>query len=390
MSRFLTPLILLLFFFSSCEEKKESDKSTSITHMEDSNELLFVGTYTRDEGHVNGKADGIYALNFNSKTGQLSAGKLKTQIINPSYLSVDKQNQRVYAVSEIAGEEPNGGGKIKSFSYDAKNGKMTEISSVDAYGGAPCYIMHHENHLFSANYVGGNFVVHKLDEDGGIIEMTQFIQNKGKGTTSRQEAPHAHMITRNPLNGYFYAVDLGTDQINVYSFDKKKGHLHDVMQVNSEPGSGPRHLAFHPDKDIFYAVNELSGSVDVFVGNEGSYALLQNIHSTINPNNQDAGCADIHIHPNGKFLYASNRGDFNSIMIYKIAEDGSLTIVSEKMTGGLIPRSFTIDPSGKFLLVAHQNSDNIMVFDIEQESGRLLEKGIEFEAPTPVCLKFVI
>lgn len=363
---------------------------TESLQLKESEVLLFVGSYTRKEGHVDGKSDGVYGLKFDTNTGQLAATDFQFRTTNPSYLSVNAQTKRIYAVNEIAGEEPNGGGKVIALSYDEADQSIKKLSAFDAMGGAPCYIFEHDDHLFTANYMGGNHCVYALSKDGSIAKNTQIVTNEGKGVTPRQEAPHAHMIARNPHTGLFFGVDLGTDIITVFSFNKSKSMLIEESQIKLEAGSGPRHLDFHPTKDILYVINELNGTVDVIQNEDGNYKQIQNIHSTMNPNNQDANCADIHVHPNGKYLYASNRGAFNSIAIYQINEDGSIKLFSEKSTNGMIPRAFTIDPTGKFLLVANQNSDNIVVFDINETDGRLLEKNIEFPAPTPVCLKFAI
>ena len=381
-------ILLFSIILTSCENKQAGMEKTDSTTISGPNHLLFIGTYTRDEGFVNGKADGIYILNFNSKTGKLESTGLSIPTVNPSYLSVNSVKKRIYAVNEIAGEEPNGGGKIKAFSYDLEKSEIVELNSLDAMGGAPCYIMEHKNHLFTANYVGGNHAVYSLDGKGSLDKNTQVIQNQGKGESSRQEGPHAHMIKVNPYSNNILGVDLGTDIISQFKFNKNKGFLNKVGEIILEEGSGPRHLDFHPSKNFLYVLNELNGTIDVFKGEKNKYSHIQNIPSVLSPDNHKAGCADIHVHPNGKFLYASNRGPFNTIAVYNIKEDGQLDFVSERSSNGFVPRAFTIDPSGKFLLVANQNSDNIVVFGIDEASGRILETGNEYSIPTPVCLKW--
>ncbi len=386
-------LILCCFsivMMNACNENKTMQETSSelVSTLDPDERLLFVGTYTRKEGHVDGKANGIYALKFNTKTGQLDTTGIGAETINPSYLAVDAVNEMVYAVNEIAGEEPNGGGKVKAFKYDRSAMTMKEVSAIDAMGGAPCYIMKHDDHLFSANYVGGNFAVYALANDGSISANTQVIQNVGKGLTSRQEAPHAHMITHNPHNDDILGVDLGIDEISVFNFNSAAGKLEKSSSVKFQDGSGPRHVDFHPTLKMAYVLNELNGSIDVLNFKDGNYKPVQNIKSTMFPDQDKAGCADIHVHPNGKFLYASNRGPFNTISLYNIQEDGSLKINSERTSDGEVPRAFTIDPAGNFVLIANQNSDNIAVLGIDQPSGRLMDLGINFKAPTPVCLKF--
>lgn len=350
--------------------------------------LLFVGSYTRKEGHVDGKAQGIYALKLNTDSGILSETNLKVPTVNPSYISVNAKSNSIYAVNEVADNSPDGGATISSFKVNFENESIDQMNSVNAMGGAPCHISEHEGHIFTANYVGGNHAVYKVNENGQLSENTQVINLSGKGTTPRQESPHAHMITRNPHTGDLFSVDLGTDSIRIYAFNAQTSSLIRTGYIKSEDGYGPRHLTFHPEKDIIYVINELYGSVDVYTSSNNEYQNIQNITSTLNEDQKIAACAAIHVHPNGKFLYASNRGSYNSVIIYGIQEDGSLEIIGEKSTKGITPRDFAIDPTGKFLLVAHQDSGNIVVFSIDQETGRLLDINSEINVPTPVCLKF--
>lgn len=371
----------------SCDGENQTTLQNRIK-MKSNEHLLFVGTYTEKEGHVDGKADGIYALKFDSSTGQLDTTNLKVDAINPSYLSFNKETNRIYAVNEIADGTEDGGGKIQSFAYNLEKESIELTGEVSAMGGAPCYIMEHDQHLFTANYVGGNFVVYPMATDGSVKKHSQIIQHKGKGATSRQEAPHGHMITRNFSTGHFQSADLGLDLISFYSFDKASSSLSKIDSLKLPDGSGPRHMDFHPLMNITYVLNELSGSIDVIKQVNGKYESVQNIHSTYYINNQEAGCGDIHIHPRGKYLYVSNRGPVNTISSYLVSKNGLLTLDSETNCGGLTPRSFAIDPSGKYLLVANQDSDNIVVFEINEETGRLVDLQREFKAPTPVCLKF--
>ncbi len=382
-------LLGVIFTISSCQNSNNKMNPSEKSQLSENEHLLFVGAYTRNEGFVDGKAEGIYVLKFNDSTGDLTGTKLKITTTNPSYLSVNSNTKRIYAVNEIADNtQKNGGASIKAFSYDIEKSEINELNGLDAMGGAPCYIMEYENHIFTANYVGGNHAVYDLDENGALKSNTQVINNQGKGIKPQQGTAHAHMMTKNPYTNQIFGVDLGTDTIKIFNFIKDRGILEQASAIALTPGSGPRHIDFHPTKNIVYVLNELGGSVNVFEFKNGNYESIQNITSTTNPNNQDASCADIHIHPNGKYLYVSNRGPFNSITLYQIQENGTLKLVSERSSNGQVPRSFIIDPTGKFVLVANQNSNNIAVFKIDEQSGRLLdtEKGVD--VPTPVCLKF--
>lgn len=377
-------ILLILISCNGTNSQKMNAKNSTA----DPEQLLFVGTYTKKEGHVDGKANGIYALKFNTDNGSLSTTRMAAEAINPSYISVNHKSQKIYAVSEVASANSTKDGAIQSFEFNEENESITPLNSVKSIGGAPCYIMEHEDHIFSANYVGGNFCVFPILKNGSLASLSQNIQNTGRGMTSRQEAPHGHMIKTNPHDNTVFAVDLGLDKIDIYNFKKRASKLTINETIKLQPGSGPRHIDFHPTKNIIYILNELNGTIDIFQKTKEKYAHLQNISSTYYENNIEAACADIHIHPNGKFLYASNRGPINSVSLFEIKEDGTLRKDSEKSTMGEVPRSFVIDPTGKYLLVANQNSDNIVVFEINPETGRLVEINSQIEAPTPVCLKF--
>jgi 6-phosphogluconolactonase len=369
--------ILFLAITVACNNPKDSMKD------ETTEPLVFVGTYTDKEGHVDGQADGIYALAFDSKEGSLKETSFKVKTTNPSYISIDSENKRIYAANEKVGQ----GEQISAFSIG--DSSISLLNSVPSYGGAPCHLIDSDGYIFTANYVGGNHVIFKIEKDGSIGDSIQVIQNIGKGATSRQEAAHAHMITQNPHTGDYLTADLGIDQIGFYSLDQSTGTLAEKMTLNLEPGSGPRHMDFSIDQNIIYILNELSGSIAVAKPKGETYEVVQTIVSTKMGDPSLAGCAAIHIHPSGKFLYASNRGPYNSIAQYSIGEDGLLEMVGEISSGGNAPRDFAIDPSGAYILAANQNSDNIVVLKINQETGQLSETGTNFSAPTPVCLKFL-
>ncbi len=371
----------MILLFIGCAEQT-SEISDDMTEEKSQKVLLFVGTYTDQEGHVNGKAEGVYALTFNVSDGSLSPTNLKAQTTNPSYLVVDAVSKNIYCVNEKVGE----GEQISAFSYT--DDSITFINSLPANGGAPCYITKVGDYLLTANYVGGNFAMYSLGEQGEIGQLKQVIQKKGKGKTSRQEAPHAHMITQNPHTEEIFAVDLGTDEITIYDLDPQEALLKEISVIKLAAGSGPRHVDFHPSENLVYVLNELDGTIDVLSKQGNTYQSVQNVKSTAQKNNEEAGCAAIKVHPSGQYLYASNRGPFNTISQFKIQEDGQLEYIDEINSGGEVPRDFTIDPSGQYLLAANQNSNNIVVFNLDTETGQLTPSGVQMAAPTPVCLKF--
>ncbi len=375
--------------FYGCKEKQTSINSEEQNFsLNEGERLLFVGSYTRKEGHVDGQSEGIYSLVFNTENGSLRSAPFNAKATNPSYIFVDSPLKKVYAVNEIADDSKNGGGQVSSFQIELEKGVLTPINQASAVGGAPCYITKTNNEILVANYVSGNIGVIPVSDEGQLEEMSQVISFSGKGVTPRQESPHAHMIIKNPHTDEIFATDLGTDSIRIFELNSDENKLVRKGGFKVNDGSGPRHLDFHPTKNIVYIINELYGSVDVYAYINEEYSHLQNITSTLNSEQTDARCADIHVHPNGQYLFASNRGAYNSIMSYRIAEDGTLKIIAEKSAGVTTPRAFTLDPSGKYLLVAGQDAGGIVVFEIDQKSGRLLDINQKISVPTPVCLKW--
>jgi 6-phosphogluconolactonase len=241
-----------------------------------------------------------------------------------------------------------------------------------------------------ANYVSGNVAAYPIRKDGSLNEASAVHQHTGKGTTARQEGPHAHMIIPG-LSNYIYSTDLGTDRIMLYTLDSD-GKFTLKKEIETQVGAGPRHLAFHSNQKWAYVVNELNGTIEAFHLNKttGDLSRFQTVSTLPEGQTVFAGSADIHITPSGKYLYASNRADVNNIAMYSInQENGMLKIIGHQSVLGKAPRNFVIDPTGKFLLVANQDSNSVITFQIDSETGKLIETGLQTEIPTPVCLKFL-
>ena len=355
-------------------------------------ELLFIGTYTQKEGHVDGKAEGVYVYGLNTETGALSQLSTSPPITNPSYLTVHPNGEWLYAVSETGGSEATAYGSVSAFKFDEESKALTPINTASSQGKYPCYISISPSgeHALVANY-GGGIALLPLGSDGALQEATSVVQHSGKGpNTARQEGPHAHMVTPGPGN-FIYAVDLGTDNVYPYVLDAEKQRLVPAAKPTQlTPGAGPRHLTFHASKDIAYLVNELNGTITAFKVTPATGALepFQTISTLPEGTTDAAACADIHLHPNGKFLYASNRGSLNNLAIYAVNEtSGELQLLGFQPTQGQTPRNFVIHPEGKLLLVANQDSGNVVTFRIDESTGLLTELA-NTPVPTPVCLKF--
>jgi 6-phosphogluconolactonase len=350
------------------------------------NPYLFIGTYT------NGQSKGIYVYRFDTKTGD--GTEISTmKAANPSYLSISPDGKHVYAASE--GEK---GGSVLAYAFDPSTGQLAELNSQSSQGTCTCYITEDKasKWIFVANYCSGNLVGFPVNSDGSIAPASQVIQQYGKGPdTVRQEMSHVHSTIFSPDEKFLLTANLGSDQEHVYAFDPAQNiPLSDRMDsvVSLKPGTGPRHIAFHPSRPDVYIVGELTGTVDAFHfdSKTGKLSHFQRIRTTPESFNGDPGSADIHIRSDGKFLYASNRGSSNSLAVFSIEKDGTLVNKQYISVNGKHPRNFVIDPTSHFLLVANRDSDNIVLFSIDQTTGLLHPTGKEISIPNPVCLKFLV
>ncbi|WP_281240198.1 lactonase family protein [Flavobacterium praedii] len=342
---------------------------------------LVVGTYTKTC-----ESRGIYVYEFDSNNANIRLKKSSDSIINPSYLSLSKGSKFIYAVKENGNES-----EISSFGFDPSSGRMNFINSVNSKGADPCYLINDETNVIVANYSGGNIVVFGKNSDGSLTEAKQVVQHFGKSVnTERQEKPHVHMVYFSPDKKYVLSNDLGTDKVFLYAYEPNASTeiltLKDSVSVKA--GSGPRHLIFSKKGKFVYVLQELDGSLTTFKYKNGT--LTQIHETTILPNdfNGTTSAADIHITPNGRFLYATNRGDANTISIFKVLKNGKLKSKGQTSTLGKGPRNFVIDPTGKFLLIAHQYSNDIVIFKINKRKGTLKDSGQKIELCSPVCLVF--
>ena len=341
---------------------------------------LFIGTYTRKEGHVDGKAEGILrtTINGSSKTtSTIPSGP------NPSFIARSGDGNTLYTVNEIGGRQGEPIGRVQALRH--QDNKWQIISDQSAHGIAPCYISvtHDGKYVLVANYVSGTIASYGITADGGLTEALHVVQFTGSGPDARQEAPHAHYIEQGP-DGLIYTADLGTDSIRIYSLDNGKFIHHSTSVVST--GAGPRHLAHHPTLPFFYAVNELNATVEVFNRNTSEYSV-QTISTLIDPARTDGGCADIKISPDGNFLYVSNRGSYNDIVAYKIdKKSGQLEVIDRYPTQGTAPRSFIITRDGSHLIAANQDSNDLMVWQRDPVNGSLKTPQLVTGIPTPVCL----
>ncbi len=354
-----------------------------------SNAYLLIGTYT------SGKSEGIYVYDFNTETGD-SKKRSSLQTPNPSYLAVSPDQKIVYAVSETDEAKREGtGGAVSAFSFNPLNGSLSLINQQFSQGRNPCYVSVDKTGkwVFAANYSSGSAVLFPVRSDGGLENAKQVLQDNGAGPNKdRQEAPHLHSTILSPDDKFLFTPDLGIDKVMIYRFDKKSGTLNPaaIPFAASTPGSGPRHFDFHPNNKFAYLIEEMSGTVAAFKYKKGKLTPIQRTSTLPTDFKGVIGSADIHVSPDGKFLYASNRGESNTIAIFSIdSNTGKLTAIGHQSTMGKTPRNFNFDPGGNFLLVANQNTDNIVIFKIDRKTGLLTDTGKRIKVPNPVCIKWI-
>lgn len=347
--------------------------------------IMYVGTYTR------APSKGIYAYRFDGATGKatpLGAAGLAAETENPSFLAVHPNQRFLYAVNELAG------GTVSAFAIDRTTGTLTLLNRVPTRGADPCHLSLDRSGkwLFAANYTGGSVAAFPVQADGRLGEASAFYQHSGSSVDkARQNGPHAHAVAVSPDNRFVLAVDLGLDRIFSYRLDPAaKGLAPAPAFAAVTPGSGPRHLAFRPDGRFAYVLNEMQSSVTAFRYNpaRGTLGELQRLSTLPEGFAGESSGAEIDVHPNGKFVYASNRGH-DSIASFRIdAANGTLTAGARTPTQGRTPRGFAIDPSGRFLLAGNQNSGTLVVFRIDPATGALTSVGTPLQVPSPVSVVF--
>jgi 6-phosphogluconolactonase len=352
--------------------------------------LVYFGTYTRN------KSKGIYVSRFTASDGKLSAPELAAETINPSFVALHPKGQFLYAVGETNTFQDQKTGFVAAFSIDRATGKLKLLNQLSSRGQGPCHLVVERTgkNLLVANYGSGSVACFPLKPDGSMAEASAFIQHKGSGPNrSRQQGPHAHQVVMSPNNRFVFVPDLGLDSVMIYRFDPAKGTLtpHDPPFAKTAPGSGPRHMAFHPKGRFAYVICEMGNLVVAFSYDaaKGIFKELQTETTLPKDFKGRSSTAEIAVHPNGRFLYGSNRGH-DSIVRYSIdAAKGTMTYVENVLTLGKTPRCFAIDPSGRFLIAVHEASDNAVAFQIDPKTGGLTPTGQTLEVGAPVSLQFL-
>ncbi|OGX81486.1 hypothetical protein BEN47_05685 [Hymenobacter lapidarius] len=352
--------------------------------------LVYVGTNV-----ASNQENTIFLYRLSSTTGALALVSAQPGGASPTYLTLDGKKRFLYAVNETQTFRGAKSGSVRSFAVDQRTGSLTLLNEQPSAGAAPCYISLDGKGKVAlvANYVGGTSSLLAIGADGQLAPPSSVARHAGQGPHKNQEAPHAHCIITDPANVYAFTVDLGTDRVHRYRLNTAQGLLTETAEPAfvAPAGAGPRHLTFHPNGKLAYPINELNSTITALAYDKaaGQFRKLQTLPALPADFAGPNSCADIHVSPNGRFLYASNRGH-NSIAVFSIdAATGTLKPVQHVPTQGKTPRNFVLDPSGRLLLVANQNSNNLVSYRVDQQTGRLTPTGQTAEVPSPMFLQVV-
>jgi 6-phosphogluconolactonase len=348
---------------------------------------LLIGTYTQKG------SKGIYVYHFNTTTGKAEWVSNTDSAANPSFIAIAPDKKHVYAVSETGGKTPS---KVSAYAFDKSTGKLTLINQQPAGGDGPCHLAVSNNNKWVtvANYGSGSLAVFSIKNDGSLNPYSQAIQHEGSSVNKqRQEKPHVHETVFSPAQDYLFTPDLGTDKVVVYKFNtasSKPLSPAPTPFVTVKPGSGPRHITFHPNRKFAYLIEELSGTVAAYSYSNGKLTPVQAVATHPADFKGQPGSAEVDLSPDGKFLYASNRGEENNIAIFSVnPANGKLQLKGYQSTLGKAPRHFIIDPSGNYLLAANQDSDNVVIFKRNKQTGMLTATGEQIKVSMPVCLQLL-
>lgn len=350
------------------------------------NTYLFIGSMTKKEN-----SEGIYVYNFNIKNGEVNELERKTNLTDPSFITISPNKQFLFASTNIRNKYE---GKIAAFKIDSITGKLQFINKQVSGGTSPCHVVTDKTGtlLINSNYNNSSISSFTINENGSLNPATTVMPLKGSSIhPKRQKKSHLHSTNFSPDNKFVYGFDLGTDKINTFSFNNKSGKLklQKKLTVNVAKGSGPRHFTFHPTKPYGYCINELNGTITSYTYHNGKLTLLETVNSYSEPK-EKYRAADIHISPDGNFLYASNRETENSISIFKLnTNNGKLLPIGHQNTLGETPRNFVIDPTGSFLLVANKSTNEVVIFKRNVNTGKLTPTKNVIKIHQPTCLKMV-
>lgn len=346
---------------------------------------MFFGSFNRDK-----TAEGIYVYQLDTISGKLSKVTSVKNHLNPSFITLSPNGKYLFACTES--KTPDAG-SVSSFKFEPENKTLTFVNSQKSGGENPVYVAVHENGqwLLNGNYTQGSISIYPLSEDGNINPVAQNFQfTDGSINIERQDRSHIHSTVFSPNFDHVFLPDLGADKIRCYRFENDKK---EPLQPAEKPymkttlGGGPRHFTFHPNGKYAYCAEELSGTVNSYKYENGKLESIQRINTHTKKYKENFESSDIHISPDGRFLYASNRGEENNIAIFAIQDNGLLATVGYQSTLGKHPRVFDIDETGKFLIVTNSVSGNVFVFKRNIKTGLLKKVGEELKIKSVSCVQ---
>ena len=348
-------------------------------------EILYIGT-SSERG-----SKGIYVFEFDREKQDFKKTQTLTHKQSPTFLELHPNGKYLYAAYREGLGENDKNGIVAAFEIDQETGKITLINEVSSEGAGPCHVSVDPKgeYVYISNYGGGNLAAYPIGPDGGLLAPSAVIQHTGSSThPTRQKQAYMHSIMPSQNGDFIYASDLGVDKIYTYKIDRTSGKLSEASVVSSTPGSGPRHFALHPNNQLAFSAEELTSTIASFRidPHTGKLTPLERVPMLPQPN-QNNTAADIHVSPDGRYVYASNRGEDN-LVIYAIDQKtGKMSLVGHESTQGGHPRNFYMDRLGDFVLVANRDNDHFVLFDRDKKSGKLTYTGKEVHVPAAVCIK---
>lgn len=338
----------------------------------------YIGTYTKAD------SKGVYTFTLDTEAKELQQLELAAELGNPTYVNLDKEQTHLYAVVKD-GEK----GGVASYQVEAETGALTHLTTELTDDGSPCHVSVNEQAAVTANYHSGRITLFPLQADGGVTPASSFAQHEGTGPHERQEKPHAHYSGFTPDGQTVVAVDLGTDKLVTYSMDNNE--LKETGHFSFNPGSGPRHLAFHPKEKYVYVFTEISNEIVTLAFDDvpNSFTEVQVVSTLPDDFLENSQGSAIHISSDGRFVYAANRGH-DSIAVFEVNPySGELSLVQRVSSAGNWPRDFVLDPSEAFVIVSNEETGNLVLFERNKEDGTLKELSSTLQVSKPVCLKFL-
>ena len=363
-------------------------------------QYVYVGTYTNYEelpGHRHPPGEtsrGLYGFSFDPQTGALTPLGVAAETRNPTYVTFSPSGKFLYAANEIYRFQGQPAGAVSAYAVDRATGKLTFINQVSARGTGTCYVRtdHAGRNLLAANFGSGSVAVFPLQEDGSLRPASAFVQDTGSGPNPRQQGPHAHSFNISPDDRFAVEAEFGMDQLIVYHFDGATGALTPATPPSfaTQPGAAPRHFTFHPDGKTAYCLDEIDSTLIVlgYDAATGAFRRRQTLSTLPEGFKGPNTAAEVVVHPSGNFLYASNRGH-NSIAVFSVDHEGRLRPLADVPCGGRTPRGFCVDASGRWLLVANQDTSNVVVFAIDPVTGIPVPTGQRVPVRMPVCVQFL-